>query len=40
MNAAKIGTAAAVRVTLYRDTHAWCPYCHKVWMQVRRWLSA
>jgi glutathione S-transferase len=23
-----------VRVTLYRDTHAWCPYCHKVWMQL------
>ena len=23
-----------VRITLYRDTHAWCPYCHKVWMQL------
>jgi glutathione S-transferase len=23
-----------VRVTLYRDTHAWCPYCHKVWVQL------
>ena len=21
-----------VRVTLYRDHHAWCPYCQKVWM--------
>jgi glutathione S-transferase len=25
-------TAADVRVTLYRDTHAWCPYCQKVWI--------
>eukprot|EP00929_Paragymnodinium_shiwhaense_P075194 TRINITY_DN38437_c0_g4_i1.p1 TRINITY_DN38437_c0_g4~~TRINITY_DN38437_c0_g4_i1.p1 ORF type:complete len:454 (+),score=94.94 TRINITY_DN38437_c0_g4_i1:67-1428(+) len=24
----------AVRVVLYRDNHAWCPYCHKVWMQL------
>jgi len=24
-----------VRVTLYRDIHAWCPYCHKVWL----WLE-
>ena len=23
---------AAVRVTLYRDHHAWCPYCQKVWL--------
>jgi glutathione S-transferase len=23
--------AAADRVTLYRDHHAWCPYCQKVW---------
>jgi len=23
-----------VRVTLFRDNHAWCPYCHKVWMQL------
>lgn len=23
-----------MRVTLYRDNHAWCPYCHKVWMQL------
>lgn len=23
-----------VRVTLYRDNHGWCPYCHKVWMQL------
>jgi len=21
-----------VRVTLFRDNHAWCPYCQKVWM--------
>lgn len=21
-----------VRVTLYRDNHAWCPYCQKVWL--------
>ena len=25
----------AVRVTLYRDHHAWCPYCQKVWL----WLE-
>ena len=25
----------AVRVTLYRDKHAWCPYCQKVWL----WLE-
>ena len=25
----------AVRVTLYRDLHAWCPYCQKVWL----WLE-
>lgn len=24
-----------VRVTLYRDNHGWCPYCHKVWL----WLE-
>ncbi|MGF1567728.1 MAG: glutathione S-transferase family protein [Nodosilinea sp.] len=23
------------RVTLYRDNHAWCPYCQKVWL----WLE-
>ena len=22
------------RVTLYRDSAAWCPYCQKVWMQL------
>eukprot|EP00088_Acartia_fossae_P069175 TRINITY_DN8959_c0_g2_i3.p1 TRINITY_DN8959_c0_g2~~TRINITY_DN8959_c0_g2_i3.p1 ORF type:complete len:410 (+),score=55.44 TRINITY_DN8959_c0_g2_i3:36-1265(+) len=22
----------SVRVTLYRDHHAWCPYCQKVWL--------
>jgi len=26
---------AEVRVTLYRDNHAWCPYCQKVWL----WLE-
>ncbi|MEB3174559.1 MAG: glutathione S-transferase family protein [Cyanobacteriota bacterium] len=26
---------AAVRVVLYRDNHAWCPYCQKVWI----WLE-
>ena len=24
-----------VEVTLYRDNHAWCPYCQKVWL----WLE-
>ena len=24
-----------IRVTLYRDHHAWCPYCQKIWM----WLE-
>eukprot|EP00746_Dinoflagellata_sp_MGD_P013345 gnl/MRDRNA2_/MRDRNA2_128812_c0_seq1.p1 gnl/MRDRNA2_/MRDRNA2_128812_c0~~gnl/MRDRNA2_/MRDRNA2_128812_c0_seq1.p1 ORF type:complete len:478 (-),score=111.21 gnl/MRDRNA2_/MRDRNA2_128812_c0_seq1:189-1541(-) len=23
-----------IRVTFYRDNHAWCPYCHKVWLQL------
>jgi len=23
---------SAKRVTLYRDTASWCPYCHKVWL--------
>ncbi len=26
---------ADVRVTLFRDNHAWCPYCQKVWL----WLE-
>jgi glutathione S-transferase len=26
---------ATVRVTLFRDHHAWCPYCQKVWL----WLE-
>lgn len=26
---------AEVQVTLYRDHHAWCPYCQKVWL----WLE-
>ncbi|CEL94417.1 unnamed protein product [Vitrella brassicaformis CCMP3155] len=25
---------AADRVTLYRDSAAWCPYCEKVWLQL------
>jgi glutathione S-transferase len=25
----------SVRVVLYRDNHAWCPYCQKVWL----WLE-
>jgi glutathione S-transferase len=24
-----------VRVTFYRDHHAWCPYCQKIWL----WLE-
>ena len=28
-------TESDVRVTLYRDRHAWCPYCQKVWL----WLE-
>jgi glutathione S-transferase len=23
------------RITLYRDNHAWCPYCQKIWL----WLE-
>lgn len=23
---------SSVRVTLFRDNHAWCPYCQKVWL--------
>jgi len=28
--------AKNVSVTLYRDHHAWCPYCQKIWL----WLEA
>ncbi len=28
-------TEADIRVTLYRDNHAWCPYCQKIWL----WLE-
>jgi glutathione S-transferase len=28
-------TESDVGVTLYRDNHAWCPYCQKVWL----WLE-
>lgn len=26
---------ASVRTVLYRDHHAWCPYCQKIWL----WLE-
>jgi glutathione S-transferase len=26
---------SAIRVTLFRDHHAWCPYCQKIWL----WLE-
>jgi glutathione S-transferase len=29
------GDEDSVRVTLFRDNHAWCPYCQKVWL----WLE-
>jgi glutathione S-transferase len=29
------GSESEVRVTLYRDKHAWCPYCQKIWL----WLE-
>ena len=29
------GSESDVRVTLYRDHHAWCPYCQKIWL----WLE-
>lgn len=28
-------TEAELRVTLFRDNHAWCPYCQKIWL----WLE-
>ncbi len=28
----------ATRVTLYRDHHAWCPYCQKVWLWLE-WMQ-
>ncbi|GLC43420.1 hypothetical protein PLESTB_001555600 [Pleodorina starrii] len=28
------GSTEPVRVKLYRDHAAWCPYCHKVWLQL------
>ncbi|MGD1920366.1 MAG: glutathione S-transferase family protein [Pleurocapsa sp.] len=28
-------TEDEVRVTLFRDNHAWCPYCQKIWL----WLE-
>eukprot|EP00210_Caulerpa_lentillifera_P003523 g3362.t1 len=28
------GKAEEIRVKLYRDHAAWCPYCQKVWMQL------
>ncbi|HAC64081.1 MAG TPA: glutathione S-transferase [Cyanothece sp. UBA12306] len=29
------GSESDIRVILYRDNHAWCPYCQKVWL----WLE-
>ena len=29
------GAEGSEELTLYRDHHAWCPYCHKVWL----WLE-
>jgi glutathione S-transferase len=26
---------SAIRITLFRDNHAWCPYCQKIWL----WLE-
>lgn len=28
------GKSEPIRVKLYRDHAAWCPYCHKVWLQL------
>ncbi len=28
-------TESDVRITLFRDNHAWCPYCQKIWL----WLE-
>lgn len=28
------GTTEPPRVKLYRDHASWCPYCHKVWLQL------
>lgn len=28
-------TEADIQVTLFRDNHAWCPYCQKIWL----WLE-
>lgn len=28
------GSREPIRVKLYRDHAAWCPYCHKVWLQL------
>lgn len=28
-------TEKDIKVTLYRDNHAWCPYCQKIWL----WLE-
>lgn len=25
---------SSIRIKLYRDHAAWCPYCHKVWLQL------
>lgn len=28
------GKSEPIRVKLYRDHASWCPYCHKVWLQL------
>ena len=28
----RFGSEKLPRVTLFRDHHAWCPYCQKVWL--------
>mmetsp|Transcript_1875 Transcript_1875/g.2893 ORF Transcript_1875/g.2893 Transcript_1875/m.2893 type:complete len:538 (-) Transcript_1875:616-2229(-) len=28
------GSTGPIRVKFYRDHAAWCPYCHKVWLQL------
>lgn len=30
------GTTGTPRIKLYRDHATWCPYCHKIILQVRR----
>ena len=30
----KTKTGTEPRITLYRDTAGWCPYCEKVWLML------